>query len=86
MYFSPHMLRHTFARMALDAKVNLFALKEIMGHSDISTTQRYLSISKESQKSKCLRLIFEFDEAQFINKMNVPDGHWHILKKLCDYR
>lgn len=44
------MLRHTFARMAIEAEVNLFTIKEVLGHSNISTTQRYLSISLKTLK------------------------------------
>lgn len=48
--FTPHMLRHTFARLSVDADLNLYKLKEIMGHSTVSTTQIYLSVSKEGIK------------------------------------
>ncbi|MEZ5196417.1 MAG: tyrosine-type recombinase/integrase [Bacteroidales bacterium] len=48
--FSPHVLRHTFARLSIDANLNLFKLKEILGHSEVSTTQIYLSVSTESMK------------------------------------
>jgi site-specific recombinase XerD len=48
--FTPHMLRHTFARLSCDADMNIFKLKEIMGHSHVSTTQIYLSVSKEGIK------------------------------------
>lgn len=48
--FTPHMLRHTFARLACDENINLFKLKEILGHSAISTTQIYLSVSKKGVK------------------------------------
>ncbi len=48
--FTPHMLRHTFARLSVDADLNLYKLKEIMGHSSVSTTQIYLSVSKEGIK------------------------------------
>lgn len=40
--FTPHMLRHTFARTAVENDMNLFKLMQIMGHADLSTTQRYL--------------------------------------------
>lgn len=48
--FTPHMLRHTFAREMIDKDFNLYKLKEIMGHADIRTTQRYLSISMQGIK------------------------------------
>lgn len=48
--FTPHMLRHTFARMVCEADVNLFKLKELLGHSHVNTTQIYLSVSNEGMK------------------------------------
>lgn len=48
--FTPHMLRHTFARFVCDADMNLYKLKEILGHSNVSTTQIYLSVSHEGIK------------------------------------
>lgn len=46
--FSPHMLRHTFARAMVEHDFPLYKLKEIMGHSSILTTQIYLSVSSEN--------------------------------------
>jgi len=48
--FTPHMLRHTFGRLCIDQDFNIYKLKEIMGHSSVSTTQIYLSLSKEGIK------------------------------------
>lgn len=57
--FTPHMLRHTFAREMIDNDLNLYKLKEIMGHASIGTTQRYLSVSSQCMKdSFCQVKIF----------------------------
>ena len=48
--FTPHVLRHTFAREVIDHDFNLYKLKEIMGHADITTTQRYLALSRQGIK------------------------------------
>lgn len=50
IYFTPHMLRHTFGRLSVEADLNLYKIKEIMGHEHLSTTQRYISVSSESIK------------------------------------
>ncbi|WP_417822370.1 tyrosine-type recombinase/integrase [Terasakiella sp.] len=59
IYFTPHMLRHTYAKLCLEAEINLFCIKEEMGHESIKTTQRYLSIStqKMQQTMKNAQLI-----------------------------
>jgi integrase/recombinase XerD len=40
--FHPHKLRHTYATMMARAGVNVYDLKELMGHSSISTTMIYI--------------------------------------------
>lgn len=45
--FSPHTLRHAFARLMLEGGCDIYTLSKIMGHSKITTTTIYLSCSNQ---------------------------------------
>ena len=45
--FHCHSLRHSFATMLAASGVNVFDLKNLLGHADISTTQIYVQSNPE---------------------------------------
>lgn len=63
IYFSAHMLRHTFATLMLEGKCDLFSLSKMMGHSDIKTTTIYLSASQKLMHEQVVK--FPLNDGSF---------------------
>lgn len=55
--FRFHDLRHTFASKMVMAGVDLYTVKELMGHSSIQMTERYSHLAPEHKASSVERLV-----------------------------
>lgn len=55
---TPHTTRHTFATTLLDKGVDLKTVQELLGHSHIRTTEKYLHTSDEKKLDAVARLQF----------------------------
>ncbi len=49
-HITPHMFRHTFATLMLEADVDIRYIQRMLGHSSITTTQIYTHVAAAKQK------------------------------------
>ena len=52
---SPHTFRHSFATHLVDGGANLVEIQKLLGHSDISTTEIYVHLSKDFINSEYMK-------------------------------
>lgn len=50
----PHMFRHTFATLAYESGMDVFVLKELLGHENIETTMIYTHLSNQRLRTSYL--------------------------------
>ena len=60
-----HSLRHSFATHLLDKGTDIKYIKDLLGHFDIKTTERYLHVSKK----QLANIVSPFDDLWKNNKI-----------------
>lgn len=65
---TPYALRHTFASVEAESGVDALTLAQLMGHTDISTTARYVSTTQEHH-----RLLSQRAAAHIGRLLEAPD-------------
>lgn len=51
-----HTLRHTFASWLVENDVNIWVVKDLLGHSDLKVTERYAHVGENQMKTAVLKL------------------------------
>lgn len=79
LVISPHIFRHSKAMHLLQAGINLIYIRDLLGHSSIQTTEKYIRLDSK-QKREAL-------ESAFINILpkNNNEPSWHNNSQLKDF-
>lgn len=84
-----HISRHSFAKAAKDKGLDNSAIKELLAHSKLTTTERYMGDFDVSRTDKALESVFapankEDEAAKVLKQLQglSPDVLAQVLKQL----
>ncbi len=69
-----HTLRHTFASWLVEQSVDLYSVKELMGHGTLAMTERYSHLSPDKLRRAVKTLEAGMDKARAKGKVLAIDG------------
>ena len=79
---SPHVLRHTFATSMLNHEAALGAIKELLGHESLATTEIYTHTTFESLKKCITRPILGLKEKEVCMEIRIQSIHFDASEQL----
>ena len=80
-----HISRHSFAKVAKEKGLDNLEVKELLAHTNISTTQKYMGSFETKRTDEAMRKVFENNaEEELLNKLKGvnPDVLKSVLVKL----
>lgn len=72
---SPHVLRHSFATSMLNNQAELGAVKELLGHESLTTTEIYTHTTFEELK-KCMNKLIQERKKEVIMEVRIQAIHF----------
>ena len=79
---SPHVLRHTFATTMLNNEAELGAVKELLGHESITTTEIYTHAHLKNLKKCINKLIQELKKKEVSMDVRIQSIHFDASEQL----
>ncbi|MFJ7735865.1 tyrosine-type recombinase/integrase [Lysinibacillus sp. NPDC097287] len=70
-HITPHQFRHTVATEMIDAGVDIYAVKNFMGHSSITMTEQYIEVYQQTLKREFKDKLLKSDATAI--KDNLPE-------------
>lgn len=79
-YITPHQFRHTVATEMIDVGIDIYAVKEFLGHSSVTMTERYIKVYQKTLKKSIIEKLQKSDATAIkgdLSEENVAyDSKW----------
>lgn len=71
---TPHQFRHTVATEMIDAGVDIYAVKEFLGHSSITMTEKYVKVYQQKLKKEFKEKLSKSDATDIKNNLSEQEA------------